>query len=274
MHPGKYCEVANKHDNLMSPLSDLLKQTQSLSLESDDEYMPTPKKNYKLHALNQNIATLSGRRVSPVRFQLNQDVTGAAKSTRSYIKRKAYEVVETTLECIAPGQSRELLKLITEPTTMDDKPANEIMKTLISLFDKAPTRQARLKLLAVFVQHFTKTQLKEMVPGLTTWKIEEARKYADDWDLFEPKGTVIRYRLDEKKVDHFIDFISSPYYLQDVAYGTRKIRLSNGEVIEIPNMVRTVINARMIKLYKSYCQEVDVVPLGRSMLFSILKVNY
>ena len=45
--------------------------------------------------------------------------------------------------------------------------------------------------------------------------------------------------------------------------------ISTGESIEVPDMVRTVISSRMVKLYRSYCREVD-----RSTLFSILKVKY
>ena len=32
---------------------------------------------------------------------------------------------------------------------------------------------------------------------------------------------ITRCRLDAVKVDHFLDFLSSPSFLQDVAYGTR-----------------------------------------------------
>ena len=83
----------------------------------------------------------------------------------------------------------------------------------------------------------------------------------------------MRYRLEGEKVDYFLDFISSPHYLQDVAYGTRKIKMSPGESLEIPDSVRTVISSRMVKLYQLYCGEFAFQPLGRSTLFSILKVK-
>lgn len=270
--------LENKYDDLMSPVSQLARKTEFLSLDdvpadqSDQEYMLTPLPNRKLQTLNRHITSLSDGRVSPVRFQLSQPIAEVARSTRSYIKRKANEVVTATLECIAPGQSTELVQLIAGPSTMDNKAENDVVKTLISLYNGATSRAIKLTLLSIFVQHYTKTQLKEMVPGLTTWRIDEARKYAAAEEICEEKGPVIRYRLDEKKVDHFMDFISSPCYLQDVAYGTRRLKLSNGEVIEVPNMVRTVMNSRMIMLYESYCRETCFKPLGRSTLFTILKV--
>ena len=82
------------------------------------------------------------------------------------------------------------------------------------------------------------------------------------------------YQLDEEKVDHFLDFISSPHYLQNVAFGTRKLKMSTSESIEVPDIGRTLISSRMVKLYQSYCRKVDFYPLGRSTLFSILKVKY
>ena len=67
-----------------------------------------------------------------------------------------------------------------------------------------------------------------MVPGLTTWRIYQARKHSATVGegVYEEREPVVRYRLDGEKVDHFLDFITSPHYLQDVAYGTRKLKMS------------------------------------------------
>ena len=54
-----------------------------------------------------------------------------------------------------------------------------------------------------------------------------------------------RCRFDPVKVDHFLDFISTPSFLQDAAYGTKNLKLSDGETIEIPNVVRTVVDSRL-----------------------------
>ncbi|CAH3177369.1 unnamed protein product [Porites lobata] len=148
------------------------------------------------------------------------------------------------------------------------------MATLLSLYEGVTSWYTKMTILSIFAQHYTKTQLKDLVPGLTTWRIDQARKHAvvvgaGHSEVREP---VMRYRLEGEKVDHFLDFISSPHYLQDVAYGTRKIKMSSGECLEIPDLVRTVISSRMVKLYQLYCSEVGFQPLGRSTLFSILKI--
>ena len=107
----------------MTPLPTLV---QLLRLD-DTEYFPTPQANRGLQALNSCIV-----QYSPVRFQLNQPISEVAKSTSSYIKRKSKEVVETALECIAPGQSSELLTRITQPSpTKEPSTENKIIANLV-----------------------------------------------------------------------------------------------------------------------------------------------
>ena len=78
--------------------------------------------------------------------------------------------------------------------------------------------------------------------------------------------------MNTAKVDHFIDFISQPHFLQDVAFGTRTVTLSTGKAMEIPNVIRTVTSTRLVNLYIAMCKENDFEHLGRSSLFSILQV--
>ena len=80
-------------------------------------------------------------------------------------------------------------------------------------------------------------------------------------------------RMDPAKVEHFLDFIGSPSFLQDVAYGTKMLKISDGERLEISNVVRTVIASTLVKLYLSYCAETGFQPISRSTLFNILKVS-
>ncbi|XP_013412388.1 uncharacterized protein LOC106175104 isoform X1 [Lingula anatina] len=114
----------------------------------------------------------------------------------------------------------------------------------------------------------------KLIPGLTKYRISEARKHAAEVGKGQPvqKQESKRSRLDMVKVDHFLDFISRPEFLQDVAYGSRMLKLSSGETIEVPNAVRTLIASRLVQLYQLYCEENDFVPLGRSTLLNILQV--
>ena len=81
-----------------------------------------------------------------------------------------------------------------------------------------------------------------MIPGLTKWRIDQARKHAALVGPGKPNELpeILRTRLDPVRVDHFVDFIVSPHYLQDVTFGTKFLKLSNGEKMEIPKVVQTV----------------------------------
>ena len=75
------------------------------------------------------------------------------------------------------------------------------------------------------------------------------------------------------KVDHFIDFVNRPYFYQDVAYGTRVIKLETGEKLAMPNVVRTVTRTTMINQYLQYCDEERFSPLSNRTLYKILEVR-
>lgn len=244
----------------------------------EEEYVPTPwKRKESLASVNNLLKNVSGRDVSPVRAQLQSQIDDVSQSTLRYYRRKSLQSCMATLECIAPGQSQAMFELIRNYDKEEgalESPQNEVIQKLITLYQDTTSRVTRLEILSIFVQDYSKSQLKEMIPGITTWRIDEARKHAV---LFGPgKAKEVpkshRTRMDPVKVDHFLDFISSPHFLQDVAYGTKCLKLSNGKTMEIPNVVRTVTSSRLVELYQKTCKENSFEPLGRSTLFSILKV--
>ena len=55
-----------------------------------------------------------------------------------------------------------------------------------------------------------------------------------------------RVRMDLVKLDHFLSFVDQPYFHQDVAYGTRTLKLDSGERLVMPNVVRIVGRSTMI----------------------------
>ena len=90
----------------------------------------------------------------------------------------------------------------------------------------------------------SKQELMNIIPGLTKWRIDEARKHSKDQGSGMPvvDKKVTRERLCPSKIDHFLAFISQPHYLQDVAYGTKSMRLSTGETLIIPNVAILVVH--------------------------------
>ena len=118
-------------------------------------------------------------------------------------------------------------------------------------------------------------KLHEPYESITTWQIKRARAHARECGpgLLAEKSSSYRVRLDVTLVDHFIDFINRPYFYQDVAFGTQKLKLNNGQEVLIPIVIRTVTRSTMISQYLMFCEEEQVVPLSRATLFRILEVR-
>ncbi|KAK3745924.1 hypothetical protein QZH41_010219, partial [Actinostola sp. cb2023] len=187
-------------------------------------------------------------------------------------------VRSTVLDAIAPGNVPWLLQQVVEKYNRTQGAEGVVEGSLVSrlvvLYDEANSWYTRQQILSIFAGDYTKTELIQLIPGLTKWRIDEARKHAFQTKPGQPleAPTLQRSRLDAVKVDHFLDFVSSPSFLQDVAYGTKTLKLSSGERVEIPNVVRTLIASRLIQLYIQYCDESGFDTMGRSTLFNILKV--
>ena len=75
------------------------------------------------------------------------------------------------------------------------------------------------------------------------------------------------------KFNHFVDFANRPYFYQEVAYGTRVIKLETGEKLAMPNVVYTVTRTTMITQYLQYCEEEAFLPLSTRTLYKILEVR-
>ena len=75
------------------------------------------------------------------------------------------------------------------------------------------------------------TILETTAPQQSTWLFNRVvERYSSGRDGNRPDNQLLgrlikRSRLHPAKVDHFLDFVSSPSFLQDVAYGTKKLKL-------------------------------------------------
>ena len=203
-----------------------------------------------------------------------------SSSSQRYYRKKASQAIDTVLNAIAQGNSSWLLQKTFEkhhsaravPVTSEE---DLLVSRLVTLYNEANSWYTQRQIFSLFAGDYSQTELLHLVPGLTKFRIDEARKHAyrtKPGQLIETPS-ITRSRLDPVKVDHFLDFTSSPSYLQDVAYRTKTLKLSNGEKMDIPNVVRTVISSLLIHLYHTYCMETNFKPLGRSTLFNILKVK-
>lgn len=82
-------------------------------------------------------------------------------------------------------------------------------------------------------------------------------------------------RCTDEQLAHFIAFIQSPHITTDIPFGERKLKLSSGEKITVPDVIRNIIPSRIVAQYIAYCKEAidddDFKPLASSSLFAILQ---
>lgn len=228
--------------------------------------------NDAMEKLNQ-VAT-SADRVSPLTFQLKTQWDEAKEYEKEVCIDKAIEACSLVCDIIAPKAGPELLKSCCRQN--DD--THEDLVPLMQAYSKAPTRNVKTQILSLYAYRYparTLQRIHEPYERLTEWQIRRARAHAKERGpgLLVEKSKFHRVRLPRVKLDHFIDFVNRPYFYQDVAFGTRKLVLSSGEKIEMPNVIRKVTRSAMIKQYLQFCTEEKVEPLSRATLFRILEVR-
>ena len=53
-----------------------------------------------------------------------------------------------------------------------------LLAILLEAYNQSESRHTRLQILSMFSRHFSKQELREMIPGLSKWQINRARRHA------------------------------------------------------------------------------------------------
>ena len=122
--------------------------------------------------------------------------------------RKATEVIETTLQCLAPRSEADLWFSTVESVPFGQSKPNDATERLVQAYKLANNRHTRLQRLSLFVNLFSKSQLQEILPGISKRQIDKTRRHADLRGPGKPPSPpeIRRMRLDATKTDHFFRF--------------------------------------------------------------------
>ena len=210
----------------------------------------------------------------PLQSQLSRPFESLSRSSKSYYLKKVEECIHMILGIIAPDQETIILRAIENKLIRTD--LDLTTKSVISAYHNAPDSRTQTQILSLIVNDHTKIKLQELIPGLSTFKIDGTRKHAlvqgPGFVLSQPK--VYRIRLTKPKLNHFIEFILNPTYSSIVGFGQTTLRLSSSAKFDIPMIMRNVISAKIISNYMGYCKENDFPCFSRPSLYGILKVCY
>ena len=221
-----------------------------------------------------NVATNAGP-VSPLTFQLKTKWDNAREDEKDVCIDKAMEACSLVCDVIAPNAGQELFQSCFTPNE-ETKYADLV--PLIQAYSNATTRNVKTQILSLYAYRYpmkTLQKIHEPYAKLSEWQIKRARAHAREYgpgSLIETSPSH-RVRLPPAKIDHFLDFVNRPYFYQDVAFGTRMLRLSSGEKITMPNVVRKVTRSTMVKQYLQFCKEEQFEALSNATLFRILSIR-
>ncbi|KXJ22171.1 hypothetical protein AC249_AIPGENE4203 [Exaiptasia diaphana] len=255
-------------------------QEQEISIWLDEKEV----QNEKRSTLNTAFSDLSGGRVSPLQSTLNTEWDDISVTQQKYYLRKAKELFQSTLSIISPGQEQQIWRsLRQDPYLVENDDSSkvkhfdtesELMDTLIKAHNEAQSWQTKRQILSLFANDFSRAELQTILPGLSKWRIDQARDHATKSGRGQPvkEKQIFRARISNEQMDHFLDFVSRPEFLQDVAFGTKSMKLDSGERITIPAVVRTLIPTRIIEQYLSYCKQEEFQSAGERSLYRMLDV--
>eukprot|EP00058_Branchiostoma_floridae_P012379 XP_002597867.1 hypothetical protein BRAFLDRAFT_105474 [Branchiostoma floridae] len=270
-----------------TPIAEITFESQSSSTSEGEANISTwvdeqHQQEQNRKALNVAVDHITEGRISPLRSSLNTPWEEVTERQRNYYLKKTREVIATTMSVIAPGQESDLWRgLVQAPPFYEEEPAakkkmwdQQTVQTLVKAYQEADTWQTRQQILSLFADDYTKDELQELIPGLSKWRIDQARAHASESGPGKPvqQQPIYRTRLNPVKTDHFLAFLTQPHLLQDVAYGTKTMKLDSGEVITIPAAIRTIIPSRIIQQYSQYCTSANFQPLPDRTLFKIIEV--
>ena len=150
-------------------------------------------------------------------------------------------MIAEALSVVTPGQERQLWESLPRNTLLESETSDALPRryfdaksdpiaVLIEAHNQAQSWQN--KILLLFANNFSRSELQGMIPFLSTWRIDQARDHATKTGRGQPveERQIFRTRIDSTKVNHFLDFTSRPELLQDVAFGTKTLRLDSGEL--------------------------------------------
>ena len=187
--------------------------------------------NAKRQVLNDSMNNLTDGRLSPLQSTLDTEWDDISATLQKCYTRKARETIAATLSVISPGQEEELWQSILREPLLQSGDHNEgskrkyfdinsdLIDSLIKAHNEAESWQTKRQILSLFANDFSRSELQSLIPGLSKWRIDQARSHA----VQTGKGKsvkekfIYRARIESAKVDHFLDYISRPELLQDVA---------------------------------------------------------
>lgn len=146
------------------------------------------------------------------------------------------------------------------------------LQALAEAYHNASSWDTRRQVLSIMAVVASFNDISQYIPGLTRYRFTMANLHQLQFGRGAqvPQQPTIRIRVDLSQLDHFLGFITSPRLLQDLPFGQKHLKLSSGNLIEVPNVIRLMIPQRAVQQYKQYCMETNFKPFSESTMLRVL----
>ena len=152
---------------------------------------------------------------------------------------------------------------------------DDVAELLVDSYKKAETWQIQRQVLSVLSVSRTYKEVSNLIPEVTKHRFYAAKAHATTQGcaLPPPKKVITRNRMDQQKLDSFLEYITSSHIIKDIPFGQQKLKLSNGTTLETPSVIRCMAPNAIIEQYKQYCRENEIEPLGKCIFIFICPSN-
>ena len=177
--------------------------------------------------------------------------------------KRTTEIVSAVLKTVSPENAGNLWQNLTSSSGMNEalgvdklSPSEEsYLQALVEAYHNASTWDTRRQVLSIMAGVASFKDISQYIPGLTRYRLTMANfhqlQFGRGAQLLQQPTT--RIRVDLSQLDHFLGFITSPHLVQDLPFGQKHLKLSSGQLIEVPNVIRLMIPQRVVHQYKQYC---------------------
>ena len=137
--------------------------------------------------LNEANANTTDGTVSPIASTLSSSCQNVSSSQKAYYLRKVRQVFSAVLSTFAPDQEDQVFDALKsssvsimnkKSTGVKEEVATNALAILIEVYNQCESRQTRIQILSMFAKHFSKKELREIIPRLSIWQIDQARRHA------------------------------------------------------------------------------------------------
>ena len=276
-HLKEMSEAQTRGNSLLT--DDTIEETIETEFEDDanDEYIP--EEMNLSEDMIQDISKQSEQLsfcldVSPVVPVKKKKISDLGDRSLDGVKKKYQRMrkcfKEKFAQLAAPGQENDLLAMLSD----SDDDGSDLPDELLKLKTRYDVSDAIGKLLILsLIDHDThsyKTIESVFHCSRHTWKKAVALSKEPKFKLPD-KIPFKRNRLNVSKCEHFLEYIFANGFVQDTAFGSRKLKFDAGNTQEIPRAILTCKYSHVIGAYLHACEMTDFDPVSESSLWRVLR---